>query len=851
MCTNIKKSTRNIIIDLTPLYIEIKLYKKTFENYFKNKVIMNMKNTIKKISQISLLGIFTLTNAVVPVFNTTQASSSKIVYPLQQISKLECRFNEFDTLSNDCKQQLPILKTKDYSKYVSENGWYNDFTRLYTVLWGSSYKYGWDVWHGGHIGTDIATAKWTPIYAIADGEVIHSKTDVALWKMVSIEHFIDGKKIVSNYAHMSVILADKWEKVSAGDLIGKVGSTGNSTWNHLHFQLDLDTPFHPYYYDYSKCPYSYYSISEQGLCFSELEKNTIDPLKFLETNWEILKDITVTWTYNTSSSSNSSTSTQYSSVSSSIFDRTVYIWYSRDDIKEVQQIYKDLWVYNGSINGNYEDIEDDIIDYQLDTGVISSKNENGAGWFWPKTRAQTESDYEKYLANWSELTISEDKDNNDSKDSEEVSIVSNIKTEKISQSNILTREEIEAREVNDFLDSYNVSLSFEDVWGNIEIWKTTKIKLNITDRKWKPFKWSMPWGMTFIADDSSVQIFPEKLYYFTDGKRDILVKWLKAWNITISVLVWGVTIKRIPIKIYESWEVIYPEKAIIVANNKPVLWENNTAFVVFQDSANKNLINLEFGSTFKVNTNNWSKICLKEGSLSNLWSIINQKCSESEYSETIEFTYNETIWGILLFDFKSFDTNTKLEIINTYDNTVLATKDLSVQSPKWLASNYVYKDDIMSLLSQSVADGINQWYFLEDRDITKIDALTWIENALNEYKNNANNNISDKIVNNINSINILKSQTSSAIKITRSEILTLTYEFLVFDTNTNVSLKNYKDLDNVTNIKASYVLNNTTWKDQFGNSYFQPDVNITRWEAAFMINNILNQNKNVYLTLNN
>jgi hypothetical protein len=45
------------------------------------------------------------------------------------------------------------------------------------------------------------------------------------------------------------------------------------------------------------------------------------------------------------------------------------------------------------------------------------------------------------------------------------------------------------------------------------------------------------------------------------------------------------------------------------------------------------------------------------------------------------------------------------------------------------------------------------------------------------------------------------------------------------------------------------VLNNTTWKDKFGENYYQPKVNMTRWEAAFMINNILNQNRNVYLTL--
>jgi hypothetical protein len=131
-----------------------------------------------------------------------------------------------------------------------------------------------------------------------------------------------------------------------------------------------------------------------------------------------------------------------------------------------------------------------------------------------------------------------------------------------------------------------------------------------------------------------------------------------------------------------------------------------------------------------------------------------------------------------------------------------------------------------------------------------MDTLNWIENALKEYKDDAmNNSISSKIDTNIANVNKIKAKTGKYTKTTRKEVLDLTYEFLVFDTNTNVSLKQYKDLDSLTNIKASYVLNNTTWKDKFGENYYQPDVKITRGEAAFMINNILNQNRNVYLTL--
>jgi hypothetical protein len=51
----------------------------------------------------------------------SEASSSEIIYPLKQISKLDCRYNDFDTLNSDCKQDLPILNTKDYVKYATQN----------------------------------------------------------------------------------------------------------------------------------------------------------------------------------------------------------------------------------------------------------------------------------------------------------------------------------------------------------------------------------------------------------------------------------------------------------------------------------------------------------------------------------------------------------------------------------------------------------------------------------------------------------------------------------------------------------------------------------------------------------
>lgn len=217
----------------------------------------------------------------------------EMIYPLKEISKLECRFTKFSELWSNCKEQLPILKTKDYKKYAKQSWGYNKFTRLYTVLWWASYKYGWDVWNWGHMWTDIATAEWTPVYNIYTWKVIHAKKWIHTWNMVSVEHIINWKTVVSNYMHLSKISVKKWQKINTWVKIWEVWSTWNSTWNHLHFQIDYDTPYHPYYYSYDTCPYAYSKISESSICFDELKANTIDPLLFLESQWAVLNDIKI------------------------------------------------------------------------------------------------------------------------------------------------------------------------------------------------------------------------------------------------------------------------------------------------------------------------------------------------------------------------------------------------------------------------------------------------------------------------------------------------------------------------------------------------------------------------------
>jgi len=89
-----------------------------------------------------------------------------------------------------------------------------------------------------HEGIDIAGAKGTPILAAAAGTVVKAGWDNwGLGNLIEIKH-INGN--VTVYGHNSRLLVSKGEQVKQGQIIAEMGSTGNSTAPHLHFEFYAD-----------------------------------------------------------------------------------------------------------------------------------------------------------------------------------------------------------------------------------------------------------------------------------------------------------------------------------------------------------------------------------------------------------------------------------------------------------------------------------------------------------------------------------------------------------------------------------------------------------------------------------
>jgi len=117
------------------------------------------------------------------------------------------------------KKMLPSIAPVKSSWYSSNFGWRLDPFTGQNAL---------------HEGVDYMVPQGTPIYASAGGVVVFAGPHPQYGNMVEIDH---GNQITTRYAHASSVLVKVGEVVRRGHEVARVGSTGRSTGNHLHFEV--------------------------------------------------------------------------------------------------------------------------------------------------------------------------------------------------------------------------------------------------------------------------------------------------------------------------------------------------------------------------------------------------------------------------------------------------------------------------------------------------------------------------------------------------------------------------------------------------------------------------------------
>ena len=143
--------------------------------------------------------------------------------------------------------ELEAGKSVDYGNIPAAKGGYFDYpvstpsvTQNYGCLKDSFARSSYPSCDGGkggfHNGIDFGKNSGTTIYAVREGKVVGSGNNgnYAYGQWIAIDH---GDGLVTLYGHLSAKYISNGDKVSGGEKIGKMGTTGYSTGTHLHFSV--------------------------------------------------------------------------------------------------------------------------------------------------------------------------------------------------------------------------------------------------------------------------------------------------------------------------------------------------------------------------------------------------------------------------------------------------------------------------------------------------------------------------------------------------------------------------------------------------------------------------------------
>lgn len=166
------------------------------------------------------------------VYNTLDAKQSRLE---AQVKSLKSMISSLDSQNDAYQAKMDKLEAQSISNTTGSSGngvLSSGMSFPLTCNYYVSQHYG----HNGHKGVDIAGANINgqPVYAAAGGTVISASYHSSWGNNVLIDH---GNGVWTRYAHLSSIGVSAGQTVSQGQYIGKVGSTGNSSGPHLHFEV--------------------------------------------------------------------------------------------------------------------------------------------------------------------------------------------------------------------------------------------------------------------------------------------------------------------------------------------------------------------------------------------------------------------------------------------------------------------------------------------------------------------------------------------------------------------------------------------------------------------------------------
>ncbi len=177
-------------------------------------------------------------------FETLEEAQEKEQVLQEKTENLSLNIVEIHTEDNNClSPEEEIVETINYYSSI--------YKKIRTCFPTKSHRvsstFGTRSRGDFHTGIDLSGNYGDNIFAYKSGTIIKTQySNVSYGNMILIKHE-DGT--LSRYAHLSSIKVSLGEEVNCGAIIGKMGSTGNSTGNHLHFEIIINgSPVNPYGY---------------------------------------------------------------------------------------------------------------------------------------------------------------------------------------------------------------------------------------------------------------------------------------------------------------------------------------------------------------------------------------------------------------------------------------------------------------------------------------------------------------------------------------------------------------------------------------------------------------------------
>lgn len=247
---NTSKNVDTIDIEKEPTY-ELKLVNrttKTDEKEIAEKLEENIKITYKYYD-------VALNNETIQSLNTIE-EAEQIINQIKDANQEELCLSIIEKYTQDEKEinttEIDVARAEIQGKVETKKAEIAEQARIdampdvngiklatkpVTGIITSRYGENSRIRSSAHTGLDIATSTGTPIKVVSDGTVTFAGNGRSYGNLVKVSH---GNGVETWYAHASKIYVKQGQQVKAEDVIAAVGSTGNSTGPHLHFEIRIN-----------------------------------------------------------------------------------------------------------------------------------------------------------------------------------------------------------------------------------------------------------------------------------------------------------------------------------------------------------------------------------------------------------------------------------------------------------------------------------------------------------------------------------------------------------------------------------------------------------------------------------